>query len=172
MNELIDFSTLQDVLQSLAKDVGEGYKEELARNGRKTREQTLINSVKAEMRVNGTDYEVVLSLKDYWKYVENDTKPHWPPYDPDKKTFPNILRWIQIKPIIPRPDVNGRIPTEKQLAFLISRKIAEEGTKGSHDLEKTKDAIIPFYVDRIAQALRTDVSAYIARVLTQGDIKW
>lgn len=159
--ELIQLNELLQVLMDLARDIEDNYKEQLAASGRYTTEYALIDSVRTQVRVGDSGYEVVMNLNDYWKYVENGTKPHFPP--PDK-----ILTWIQIKPIIPRPDALGRTPTENQLAYLIGRKIAREGTEGTHDLEKTKDAIIPFYRERIAQALGHDMENYIRKVLVTG----
>lgn len=159
--ELIQLNELLQVLMDLARDIEDNYKEQLAASGRYTTEYALIDSVRTQVRVGDSGYEVVMNLNDYWIYVENGTKPHFPP--PDK-----ILTWIQIKPIIPRPDALGRTPTENQLAYLIGRKIAREGTEGTHDLEKTKDAIIPFYRERIAQALGHDMENYIRKVLVTG----
>lgn len=159
--ELIQLNELLQVLMDLARDIEDNYKEQLAASGRYTTEYALIDSVRTQVRVGDSGYEVVMNLNDYWKYVENGTKPHFPP--PDK-----ILTWIQVKPIIPRPDALGRTPTENQLAYLIGSKIAREGTEGTHDLEKTKDAIIPFYRERIAQALGHDMENYIRKVLVTG----
>lgn len=157
-NELIDFKNLIQALLDLANDVEENYKSMLVNSGHYTTEYGLLDSVHTSIEVNDTGYEIVMNLNDYWKWVENDTKPHFPP--PDK-----ILRWIQIKPIVPRPNKNGKLPTEEQLAFLIGRKISRVGTKGSHDLEKTKDAVIPFYKERIEEALGRDIEAYIKKIM-------
>lgn len=161
---LIDFNELIQALLDLSRDIEENYKEHLASSGRYTTEYNLIDSVKTNLNVSGMNYEVTMDLKKYWKYVEYDTKPHFPPPQ-------DILNWIQIKPIAPRPFDNGNIPTEKQLAYLIGRKISQEGTKGSHDLEKTKDAIIPFYKERLSKALGHDVENYIRKVVKDEIIK-
>lgn len=158
--ELIQLNEVMQTLIDLANDMEENYKEQLANSGRYTTEYGLIDSVKCHVQVNDRGYEVTMTLNDYWKWVENDTKPHFPPPDA-------ILRWIQIKPIIPRPDALGRTPTENQLAFLIGRKIAREGTKGSHDLEKTKDALLPFYKERLSIALGHDVENYIRKLVRE-----
>ena len=39
-----------------------------------------------------------------------------------------LLRWIDAKGILPRPDAKGRVPSKQSLAFLIGRAIAEKGT--------------------------------------------
>ena len=159
-NTLIDLNELLSVLMQLASDIEDNYKEQLAASGRYTTNYALIDSVSTQVKVADQGYEITMTLNDYWKYVENATKPHFPP--PDK-----ILEWIQIKPIFPRPYKLKKAPTENQLAYLIGRKIAREGTEGSHDLEKTKDAIIPMYRERIANALGHDMENYIRKLVAE-----
>ena len=90
---------------------------------------TLSNTATTIVEVDGTTLSVSFNLEDYWKYVEYGRRPgKRPPIDA-------IERWIKVKPIIPDP-INGRVPTTKQLAFLISRKIGMEGTKAQRPLEK------------------------------------
>lgn len=158
MNELMDLPTLRETLETMARDVAEGYKDELERNGHYTTLRTLINSVRTRVEAGDRYYEVTMTLEHYWKYLETGTRPHWPPPGP-------IARWIEIKPVIPRPDASGRIPSVKSLEYLIRRKIARVGTEGTHDLEKTKDAVITAYRDRIEAALRHDMYDYILKVL-------
>ena len=165
--ELIDLTELQKVLQDLANDIRDNYKEHLQFNDRYTERgvptgysDKLIDSVKTQVVVGDNAYEVTMTLNDYWKYVEYDTKPHFPP--PNK-----ILEWVEIKPVIPRPLASGKIPSPKQLAFLIGRAIYEHGTKGSHDLEKVKEGIIPFYKEKIAAALGHDMENYIRKIVVE-----
>ena len=90
---------------------------------------TLSHTATTIMEVDGTTLSVSFNLEEYWKYVEYGRGPgKRPPIDA-------IERWIKVKPIIPDP-INGRVPTTKQLAFLISRKIGMEGTKAQRPLEK------------------------------------
>ena len=154
---LFNPTELTALLKQLGEDVRQGYVDKLVKNGRPTTENTLASTVKAYVEVKGTTYEVGLELQDYWKYVEEGTKPHWPPPSA-------ILRWITIKPVVPRPDKNGHIPTPKQLAFLISRKISEVGTKGTHDLKETTEALLGFYEQQIAEALGRDCFRYIEKI--------
>lgn len=157
MDELFDLNELLQVLMDLANEIRESYKQHLVESGHYTTTYALLDSVKTQVINNDTGYEITMTLNDYWKWVENDTKPHFPPVD-------KIREWIQIKPIIPRPNELGRIPTENQLAYLIGRKISKVGTTGTHDLERTKDEIIPKYRDRIAMALGHDMEKYIRKV--------
>ena len=160
MNELLDTAELEAVLQELGEDVRKGYIETLLRNDHRATGE-LINSVTAIVDVQGEVYEVKLQLADYWKYVEDDTQAHWPPRNA-------ILKWIKAKPVIPRPDSKGRIPSQESLAFLISRKIARVGTEGSHDLQKTLDAIMPVWDEKLRLALARMWTKYIREIFYRG----
>ena len=79
-------------------------------------------------KFDGKYLTISLNLQYYWKYVEDGTKPHFPPVE-------DILQWIKVKPVLPRKN-NGKLPTQKQLAYLISRKISKVGTKAYKPLNK------------------------------------
>lgn len=81
---------------------------------------------------NKGSFTVDFVLQDYWKYLEYGTKPHFPPMN-------KIEEWIRVKPVVPYA-IDGRVPTTKQLAYLISRKISEVGTQPTHLLEETLDS--------------------------------
>ena len=157
--ELLDLTELQKVLQDFATDIRDRYKDVLANNDH-IATRKMVESVKTQVVAGDTYFEVTMTLEDYWKYVENDTKPHFPPPDA-------ILRWIEVKPVIPRPGNNGKIPTPKQLAYLICRKIYNEGTTGTHDLAKTKEDILPWWREQISQALGHDMENYIRKVVRE-----
>lgn len=90
----------------------------------------LITDMKKLLSWNGRFFTVSLSLPPYWKYLENGTKPHFPPINA-------ILKWIKVKPILPR-EFNGKLPTQKQLAYMIANKIDKVGTQPTQLLQKTK----------------------------------
>ena len=154
---MIEFKNLQQTLEELGKAIKLRYQENLIESDRKA-SYNLIESVQYHTVINGYELSIDLEMADYWKYVEDDTKPHWPPID-------KILEWVRIKPVLPQPMANGNLPTEKQLAFLISRKINEVGTTGSHDLERTLDEIDDEWDERIIEALDADVWANIDEIL-------
>ncbi len=166
--DLMNLTTLQAALQDLAKDIAEGYKDELERNDHFTTMRTLLNSIRTQVVVGDSYFEITMTLMDYWKYLEEgirgDRNPNSPYRNPGWKAYPFISQWIEIKPVIPRPDAKGRIPSPKSLAYLITRSIVTHGTRGTHDLEKTKDAVITAYRDRIEAALRHDLYDYILKV--------
>lgn len=146
---MIEFKNVQAVLEELGKAIKLRYQENLIESDRKA-SYNLIESIQYHTVINGTEFAIDLEMADYWKYVEDDTRPHWPPVD-------KILEWVRIKPLLPNPDSSGKLPTEKQLAFLISRKISEVGTTGSHDLERTLQEIEYDWEERIMEALDQDI---------------
>lgn len=160
MADTITFHNVLAVLRDYAAEVRNLYQDNLIRHDR-IASGGLLNSAECRVNIGDRSYEVVMTLEDYWRYVEDDTRPHWPPVDA-------ILRWVQIKPVIPRPDAAGRIPTPKQLAYLIGRKIAREGTKGSHDLADAVTQTNERYRERLSEALGADVSEYITYVFANG----
>lgn len=146
---LIKFDNLRRVLSEYGQAVRNGYQDALIRSN-SIASGELLNSLEFKVQQGERNFSVVLTLMDYWKYVEEGTSPHWPPSSA-------ILKWLEVKPVIPRPDKNGKLPTPKQLAFLISRKIAREGTKGRHDLANTLEALNAEYMEKITAALAEDV---------------
>lgn len=139
------------VLQQYAEFLEKAYKINLKESGRIASHE-LIDSVSTEIALDGSAIRVELSLASYWKYVEWDTRPHFPPPSA-------IARWIEIKPIIPRPFKNGKLPTTEQLAFLIARKISKVGTEGSHDMRDALAATNAEYENRIRAAIVEDVGS-------------
>ena len=174
MIDYYEFPHLLKCLERYAIEARNLYKESLHKNDRLASGR-LLNSVEYVTEINGNKYEIFLKLEDYWKYVEEDTKPHFPPLD-------KILSWIRVKPILPKPDSNGNIPTPQTLAFLIGRAMAGKspnqanlknpngGTTGTHDLEKTMETINNRFEKLIAEALDQDL-AYMVDVELQMLVK-
>jgi hypothetical protein len=123
---------------------------------------TLSNTATTIVEVDGTSLMVSFNLEDYWKYVEYGRRPgKRPPIDA-------IEQWIKVKPIIPDP-INGRVPTTKQLAFLISRKIGMEGTKAQRPLEKavysdSMELLINQLKNEIVGQLNEQISNEISKI--------
>lgn len=115
----------------------------------------LQNSATWRVEETATTYNIIFNLEDYYYYVEVGRKAG---------SFPNldaIKRWIDQKPILPRPYVlkSGKqvLPTKNQIAFLIGRKIQDEGIEGKYYIEQAVD----FYYDDLADELK---GAYIADI--------
>ena len=108
---------------------------------------TLSNTVEAEVEIRGNKIVISLNLQDYWKFVEEGRPPGG--YPPP----PNIANWIKIKPVIPDAR-SGKIPSEKQLVYLISRKIATRGYSGRFPLKATLEDT---RMNDIIQDIKTEI---------------
>ena len=148
------FPRTERVLREYAERVEAAYRENMRGDRHTTMSPaTLIDNVEAEVLNNTAGVlSVNLRLADYWKYVEYDTRPHWAPSGA-------LLAWIKAKPIPMQPDGKGRIPKPEQVDFLIRRKIAREGTKGTHDLERAVAAINVRYLPLKRDAISADIGA-------------
>lgn len=157
MNTLIDLTELEAVLREYADYFRNDYEQRLIAHDRYA-SGGLLNSIRTRISVDGERYDVVVTLRDYWRYVEDDTRPHWPPREA-------ILRWVEVKPTLPRPfTLDGKEISPKSLAYLISRKIARVGTKGTHDMAEAKATTLEQFRTRLAKALHHDVVNYIRKV--------
>lgn len=150
MDGLIKFENLQRVLGEFAVELRNRYQDNLIRDN-KIATGNLLNSIDYKVDYNDRAIWVELHLEDYYKWVENGRGPgKFPP--PDK-----ILEWIRIKPVIP-DDRGGRLPTEQQLAYLIGKKIAEQGIEPGNQLHNAMDDIYPQFEERIDEAIALDVN--------------
>ena len=93
MGELFPLEHVLAVLEEYARKVTENYQMRLLDDDRWASGK-LIDSVRCQVVTRTGGWDVTLTLKDYWKYVEYGTRPHWPPREA-------ILRWIRMKPVIP-----------------------------------------------------------------------
>lgn len=157
MDKLIDLPHVQAVMEEMAIAIRNEYQDNLIRNDR-IASGDLLNNIEYEVTRGDFTYTIYVKMKDYWYFVENGRKAgKWPPID-------NILNWIRVKPVLPRPNAEGKLPTPQQLAFLIARKIGEEGTQGTQDLRKATDTIWDTFEDRLYEAIDEDVDAAFIQI--------
>ena len=120
----------------------------------------LSKNIKFNLQVNDTLFEIEFQAPSYWKYANYGRSPgKFPP--PDK-----IEDWIIRRKITPYPTRSGKTPTRKQLTYLISRKIAREGFKGSGFLEKSLEEQQDYWEDRIKEAISKDIELEIMEWLS------
>jgi hypothetical protein len=152
------FENIKDVLNDFGKYLVEEYKDQLILNDVNASDG-LYNSVRYIFNKNGGTFEVSLELAHYWKYVENGRKAgKWPPIS-------KIKDWIEIKPVLPRPMANGKLPTTNQLAYLIARKIGLEGIAPRPLLQKSVDNVWDVFEEFIAEAFAKDLETEIEIIL-------
>ena len=165
--DTLTFNNLRQVLDDFTKDVAETYKSLLLRDGKNTTGE-LISSIRPMTpEIAGGTFECSLSLAPHWKYVENGRRPgKFPPIDnnvPSGFTSGgNILDWVNAKPQLARPNrLNGKEITQKQLAFLVARKIATKGIPPGNQLSEAMDIVYARWKDRIDAAITADIEAIL-----------
>ena len=153
----MEWKNLKEALEMYGQVLEDTYREQIAdknafASGR------LFDSVKHIVQVNDTAIELSLELEDYWKWVEEGRAPgKFPPLD-------KIEEWIRVKPVAPYPDSKGKVPSNEQLAFLIGRKIAQEGTEGKHLLEDAMESTRD-WMELIEEGIDKDVKEQLDEVL-------
>lgn len=119
-----------------------------------------LQNFQTDIEIGSNRFVVIFELEDYWKYVEYGRKPgKHPPIDP-------IEEWIKVKPIIP-DSRTGKIPTTKQLAYLISRKIGREGTKGQYPLKQTLESS---EAESIINSIKQEIIRQIRNYIIEDNI--
>jgi hypothetical protein len=154
----LTFANLQKVFADYGKYAEQIYKYNLGLT-RKNASRRLSDSTKYFVRVGDKAMVVGLRLEEYWKFVEYGRKPgKFPPPSA-------ILKWIEVKPIIPRPDANGRIPSPRSLAYLIGRKIKNEGIDPAPILATTAEQVNAKFMQAIRDALKKDFGDALYKIV-------
>lgn len=155
----LDEKTLKpflDVLEEYKKEFESLYKSKLEE---RRASGSLIKSIKTKYEVNGYVYEVSVDLENWWYWLEHGRKPtskgkHCP--------IEPIISWIRVKGIVPR-EINGKLPTETQLAYAIRHKIDTEGYSGGQYMQQTLDEINDKYTKLLQEALNQCVDSYVIK---------
>lgn len=155
----LEWPHLQDVLERYGARLVELYKGNMVASGRPA-SGALADSLRTVVALEngGRTVAVDLSLLEYWKYIEHGTPPHWAPIAPLKE-------WVVVKPLLPRPMANGKLPTPTQLAYMVQYKIAMEGTEGKNDLERSLEAVWAEMQEAIGDAISEDLAAGLEVIL-------
>lgn len=121
----------------------------------------LLESISTSVEVNGEKYKVILHSEDYLKYLEDGTRPHWPPSEP-------ILEWVRAKKLPTRESTGDRsLPREKSVAWFVRKKISEEGTEARHNIFSTQQELNAVYMEKLREALIEDIKAWIPVITIQ-----
>lgn len=138
-------------IRELAEKIAGVYKTNLEPH----RSSGKLQSFRTVTSIKGDYFLIQFDIEDYWKYVEYGRPPgKYPPIG-------SIEKWISVKPIIPDSRF-GKVPTTKQLAFMISRKISREGTRGTKPLERSLESPeVKTFINAIKQEFVSQVISYI-----------
>lgn len=156
----MEFTHLEKVLREYAERVKATYQDYLNSEGVNA-SGSLRDSISIGVDVDGHRYDVFLNLNKYWKWIEGGRPPTQNNGDGELRRA--ILDWIRVKPVLPTP-INGKLPTEEQLAYLISRKIHQEGYEGKGLLKQSQDDNEEF-LNNIQYAMLEDIERDINEVL-------
>lgn len=165
----IKYTHLEAVLKSYGWEVAEKYKDNLAASGA-VATATLYNTIRPELERTEDGFTLSLWVQDYWEYLERGTRKQGPyKQKGDPPPFSAILKWVQIKPIVPWNDKLRKMPlaqAQKSMAFAIRHSIWENGTKPQWFLrdsmgnQRELDA-------RISEALSLDLEDYAREVINE-----
>lgn len=160
MNDLeIKWDNLYKVLNDYAVEFRNALQDSYIEDDRLASGE-LINSCEYIIEKDNISISVSIQIADYYKYIESGTKPHWPPVDA-------MLNYVKVKPILPRPDSRGKLPTPEQLAYLIGRKISQVGTEGTNNFHKTAEQVNEKYLPLIEEAITKDIDEVATVILTE-----
>jgi len=162
MEELIRWDHTYQALRDYANTVRQMYKDNLEM-GEHIATGRLASTIDYVVELDMNRIEVTLRLEDYWKYLEYDTKPHFPPYQA-------ILDWVKVKFKGNLPNTyDGKLPSvetlEKRMAYFTQKKIGEHGTVGTHALQSAVDNANAQFESIIDQAIEQDVNEGINTIL-------
>ena len=143
-------------ISELVNQLSEIYRENL----NSSKASGTLQNFTTEIEVNEGKFSIIFNLEEYWKYVEYGRGPgKMPPIQ-------SIENWISVKPIIPDA-VNGKVPDTRQLAFLIARKIANEGTPAQKPLART---LWSDESESLISAIKQEIVKEVIRYITEQEI--
>lgn len=158
INDIERFKNVRMVLEDFADSFVSLYKSKVSNSNAS---KNLYNSIEKIIEINGQNIQVCLSLAHYWIYVEQGRKKgsKMPP-------IASIQEWIRVKPIIP-DDRTGKVPSEKQLAFLIARSIKENGIEGKKYYAETFEELWSIFNEKLYEAIDKDVDDIATVILKE-----
>ena len=113
----------------------------------------LLNSIDYELeKADDGSYTLYLTHADYFHYVNENTRPHFPPIMP-------IIQWVLDKPLA------TDLPEVKSIAYAVQWKISEEGTKGHYFFEATLNGLMEKYYPKIVDAIYADIEEDLAGLI-------
>lgn len=150
--EDIKLTKVKIILDEYAQKFQEIVKKNIT-EGKHVASSQLLSSIHTTIDTGTEKYTVYLHSKEYLKFLELGTKPHWPPSKP-------ILEWVRNKKLPTKESTGDKsLPTEKQLAFLVSRSISIHGTKPYPIVASTMEELNEEYTGKLVEALNEDIKA-------------
>lgn len=151
----MEWTNLTKVLNDYGRELIEHYRQTLTDDNINASYE-LYNSLKYEVHTpNEGIFEVNLTLSHYWKFLEFGRKAgKMPPISA-------IQKWIEVKPVIPRPNANGKLPTTRQLAYIIAKSIEANGIAPKPILATNIEQINDVFLPLIERAIAEDIGRHV-----------
>jgi hypothetical protein len=146
----MELTNFNNMLTQYEKDIERVLKNNLVQNNR-VASGNLLKSISVSDTRNDAEITVNLNSADYLKQVSEGRKPSGGGGNGSLQE--KIKTWIEQKNILPR---ENKI-TKDQLAFLIARKIHNEGYEGSNDYAMTVEEVNGKYLSKLQEALEKDL---------------
>lgn len=149
-----DYHNLKTEIENFVKAVLDQYK---------TVHPSLVENDDFKVDFKEDSISVSLFLKEYSYWVEHGRMPSskFPP-------LTSIQTWIDSKPILPTQPKLGRVSPNtgySSLAYLIGRKIKQQGFKGDGKLEEITKSQLKAFMPKFQEALKTDSEDYISEMI-------
>lgn len=158
----MEAETLTKQLESIGAEIAQAYRSKIERKDAMVhRVPSPLHDFTWMVGHAGDMWLLTFNLPKEWAYVEDGRRPgRFPPPEA-------IRKWITVKPLVPRPDRRGRVPSIRQMVFLISRKIALKGISARPILSTTLQdnyKLIDQFTATIAAAYGRDIQAELVDI--------
>ena len=146
------FSRTEALLNSFAQTIVNRYREHISEYA----SGKLYKTIDYTITSKSDSYLVTINLEEYWKFIENGRRAgaKIPPVSA-------IENWIKVRKIIPRPVTlksgKTRVPTVKQLAYVIARSIARNGIAPRQFMRESIEDTLSDFQSKLSAAVRKDV---------------
>lgn len=154
LNTAIRWVNLRRVLEEFGDYFVRSYRHHLEEGGINA-SGNLSKSLQYTIKSGATFLAVDVSLLEYWKYIEYGRRAgaKMPPISA-------IEKWIQVKKIVPYAN-NGKVPTIRQLAFLIARSISVKGIRPRPIFTTSLDEAVAEFEEAIEEAVTQDIAEVV-----------
>ena len=119
----------------------------------------LADTMEKIVEINDEYFKGSIKLQDYWYYLENGTKPHFPPLQA-------IKEWVEVKGITPE-ERNGYTPSIEQLPYMIQKSIGKYGTEAHPFFNENKEIVYKEFENNIIYAIDEDIAEWVNDNVTE-----
>lgn len=170
----MEWKNTKKILDDFGKQFIEAYRQGLI-NKEANASGELNNSLNYDIAIEDRHISLSIELAEYWKYLEygckgkEDSYPeayynaHFPP-------VAAIEEWIKVKPVLPQPH-NGKLPTTRQLAYMIARSISLHGVEPRFIFRDAGESVWEQLKDALADAISRDVEDNVNEIFKVFDFR-